>query len=107
MISTAHAFLTTGFVDWLEKRQLPCFYKSVFGLECPGCGIQRAIIALLQGDLSGSFKLYPALLPLIAMFVFLIAHIFYQFKNGAKILTLLFVFNVTVIAIAYLCKFIV
>jgi len=101
------AFFGTWFIDWLEKRQFPCFYKSVFGIECPGCGIQRAILALMQGDFVGSFKLYPALIPIVAMLVFLIVHLFFQLKNGAKILVSLFIFNVFIIVIAYICKLIV
>jgi hypothetical protein len=98
-------FLCTGFIDWLEKRQLPCFYKSMFGMECPGCGMQRAFVALLRGDLIASLKLYPALIPTMAMLVLLVVHIFYHLKNGAKILVSLFVFNVVIILISYIFKF--
>ena len=97
-------YLCAGFVDWLEKRQLPCFYKSVFGVECPGCGMQRAIIALLRGEFVESFKLYPALIPTFAMLIFLVVHLFYHLKNGAKILVSLFVFNVVIIIVSYLYK---
>ena len=100
-------YFCTGFVDWLEKQQLPCFYKSVFGVECPGCGIQRALIALFRGEFFESFKLYPALIPTITMLVFLVVHLLYHLKNGAKILVSLFVFNVVIIFISYMCKLIV
>ena len=99
-------YLCTGIVDWLEKRQLPCFYKSVFGVECPGCGMQRAIIALLRGEFVESFKLYPALIPTMIMLVFLVIHLFYHLKNGAKILVSFFVLNVVIIIVSYLYKFI-
>jgi len=100
-------YLCTGFVEWLERRQLPCFYKTVFGVECPGCGIQRALIALLRGDFAESFKLYPALIPTVAMLVFLVVHLFYHTKNGTKILISLFLFNVVVMVISYICKLII
>ena len=99
--------LCSGFVDWLEKRQLPCFYKSVLGVECPGCGMQRALIALLQGDFVGSLKLYPALIPTIVMLGLLLVHIFYNLKHGAKTLVSLFIFNVVIIIISYIYKLIV
>ena len=100
-------FLCTGFVDWLEKRQMPCFYKSLLGVECPGCGMQRAFIALLRGDLLTSLQLYPALIPTMVMLVLLVVHIFYNLKNGAKILVSLFVLNAVIIFISYICKLIV
>lgn len=99
-------FLCTGFVDWLEKRQAPCFYKSVFGVECPGCGMQRAMIALLRGDLLGSLQLYPALIPTIILMIFLAIHLFFKLKHGARILLYMFIFNAVIIVISYLYKFI-
>jgi len=97
----------TGVADWLEKRQLPCFYKSILGIECPGCGMQRALIVLLRGDLIGSLKLYPALIPTIVMLVLLVVHVFYHLKYGARILVWLFIFNAVIIVISYICKLIV
>lgn len=46
----------------LEKYMFPCLSKTLFGIECLGCGFQRSLVMLLQGDFSGSFKMYPALL---------------------------------------------
>ena len=38
-----------------------CTFLSLTGYKCPGCGSQRAIHALLHGDVIGAFK-YNALL---------------------------------------------
>ncbi|MFV8335795.1 DUF2752 domain-containing protein [Flavobacterium sp. RSP29] len=45
----------------LEKYMLPCLSKTLFGIECLGCGFQRGFLLLLQGDFEGAFKMYPAL----------------------------------------------
>jgi hypothetical protein len=58
-------------VEYLEKHQLSCFFKSQFGLECLGCGTQRAIIDLLQGNLKSSFIHQPAVI-LFIIYVFII-----------------------------------
>lgn len=42
-----------------------CEFLALTGYKCPGCGSQRAIHALLHGDVVGAFK-YNALL-LVAM----------------------------------------
>jgi hypothetical protein len=48
--------------SWLENNLLPCAYKSLFGIDCPACGMQRSLLSFLKGDLQESFFLYPPLL---------------------------------------------
>ena len=45
--------------------------KLIFVLpgSCPFCGFQRSVVALLRGDLTTSFLLYPALLPILVSVV--------------------------------------
>ena len=95
------------FVDWLETIQLPCFYKSLSDIGCPGCGIQRAFVALLRGDFIASLKLYPALIPTLIMLILLVVHIVYPLKRGATILLSLFILNVVIMVTAYIYKLIV
>ena len=35
----------------------PCVFHEVTGLDCPGCGGQRALHALLHGDFIAAFRL--------------------------------------------------
>ncbi len=69
-----------------------------------GCGMQRSFIELLKGNFLESFMLYPALLPLIAMIVFLPLHLIFKFKNGATILKYAFIFNISIVVISYVIK---
>ena len=94
------------FINWLESHLGTCFYKSVFGIECPGCGMQRSIIELLKGNIFESIKLYPALLPMLFTLIFLILHLIYRYKKGALILTISFIFTVLLMIIAYIVKLI-
>ncbi len=85
---------------------IPCLFKTVTGYDCPGCGIQRSFFELLQGNFMESLKLFPALLPLIALILFLILHLKYKFKHGAKILVIQYVFTTSVLLVNYIFKFI-
>ena len=40
---------------------LPCLFRSLTGLRCPGCGMQRAIHLLLHGRVADSFLMCPIL----------------------------------------------
>ncbi len=41
-----------------------CFFKSVYGVPCPGCGMSRALLALACGDVALAFSFHP-LAPLV------------------------------------------
>ncbi|MCD4734513.1 MAG: DUF2752 domain-containing protein [Bacteroidales bacterium] len=90
-----------GIIEWLENHQLPCFYKEAFGVECPGCGMQTALILLLKGDLIASFYAYPPLIPTIGMFGYLILHLIFKFKHGEMVLKFSFIFTFIGIIINY------
>lgn len=36
-----------------------CLFRNVFGIECPSCGISRAWLALLKGDLRAAIGYNP------------------------------------------------
>ncbi len=92
--------------DWLDQNAMACFYKKYFGIECPGCGMQRSVAALLRGDVSESFMLYPALLPILFMLIFLCLHLIFKWKNGGTILKYTFIFTASIIVISFILKII-
>ena len=94
------------FLDWLEHHLLPCPTKYFFGVECPGCGMQRAIIELLRGNLIESIKLYPPLIPILLMLVVLIINLKVNSAVWQKVLKYFFIANVAIILINYIFKFI-
>jgi hypothetical protein len=89
-------------IGWLENHMGTCFYQKFLGFPCPGCGMQRSLIELLKGNLWESLALYPALIPTIFLFVFLVLHLVFQFKNGANILRITFIGNIVIIVFHYI-----
>lgn len=71
------------FINWLQKHLIPCPFKYLTGIDCPGCGFQRSVLALVQGNLHESIMLYPPAIPLIVFFIYCLADKFYQFDTGA------------------------
>lgn len=92
-------------IHWLENHLLVCPYKSMFGIDCPGCGMQRSFIELLKGNFTNSLYLYPALLPVIFLLIFLLLHLKYKFKNGASVIKYTFMVCALIITVNYVLKF--
>ena len=95
-----------AFTHWLEDHFLTCSWKEHTGIDCPGCGMQRAFVALLRGDLVESIALYPPLIPMIILVVMTAVHIKFKLAKGASILTGLFVINIVIILVSYVTKLI-
>lgn len=83
---------------------LDCGFKSVTGLDCPGCGIQRSFLSLIKGDLIESVFIYPALIPFLFTFLYCGLHLIFKFKQGAKVITISFVLSASVMIINYIIK---
>lgn len=89
-----------------EDFMLPCLNKQLFGLECLGCGIQRATLLMFRGDFVLAFKTYPAIYTLILLALFLIFNLVIKFKYDYGIKIGLISLNVIIIVISFLIKII-
>lgn len=89
LITTAVINISRGqplFISWLRDHLLPCPFKYITGLDCPGCGFQRAILALMQGNFNESFHLYPPAIPLLLLFIYGIADRFLKLDTEKGLL---------------------
>ena len=62
-------------IHLLENHMIPCVSKQLLGLDCPGCGSQRAIHSLLIGDIIAAADYN---LMLVATLPFLLIHFRYK-----------------------------
>ncbi|MGX1929465.1 DUF2752 domain-containing protein [Flagellimonas sp. 2504JD4-2] len=94
----------TYFLIGSKDVMLPCLNKKLFGMECPGCGLQRSALLLFEGEFVAAFKMYPAIYPLGMLFSFLLINNFARFKYGNMITIVLSVLSVSAILINYFYK---
>jgi len=88
----------------LEEYMLPCLNKTLFGVECTGCGAQRAAVFLFRGDFTKAFFMYPAIYPLAFLFTFLVFNLFFKFKYDYTVKISLIIITALAMAIAYIIK---
>jgi hypothetical protein len=83
---------------------LPCLFKQITGVDCPGCGAQRSFDLLIHGQLIESFKLYPALVPLIFLLISFLFDLFFKQKNKSNTTWYLAIFSMIMVIGSYIIK---
>jgi hypothetical protein len=91
-------------INWLENHTLPCFFKSNFGIDCPGCGMQRAFIALLKGEFYQSLCFHPGLIPFLLTIIVLFIQLKAKHPKGGIAVMWLFIFTSSVTVIQFIVK---
>ena len=94
----------TIFALSLKDFMLPCLNKKLFGLDCPGCGMQRSVDLLLHGEFLAAFKMYPAVYPILFLLLFLITSTFVKIKHTQQIKMVLLLLVAGTIIVSYLLK---
>ncbi|WP_448607690.1 DUF2752 domain-containing protein [Paenimyroides ceti] len=83
---------------------IPCVNKTIFGVECMGCGTQRAIAFLLRGDFIAAFKMFPAIYTTLLLFLFIGIHFIDSSRKYHKIIISLAIVNALIMIISYFYK---
>ena len=67
----------------VTKIGIPCPFRFVTGLQCPGCGISRMLISLAHLDLVSAFHYNPFILLTSPILLFIIFYADYRYiKTG-------------------------
>ena len=83
---------------------LPCLTKKFLGLECFGCGIQRSVALIFEGEFLEAFYMYPAIYALIMFFGFVLINLFENFKYANKLINSFGILSVIMIITNFLIK---
>lgn len=99
LLTNINAFLTL-----MKVYLLRCPIKHYLGIDCPGCGFQRSVLAFFSGDVMKAIKLYPPTLPLLALLLFTVVHLKFDLKQGAFIIKILYIGVSLLVVINYIYK---
>ena len=56
-----------------------CLIRGLTGIPCPSCGMSRAIIAVINGDIINAFKFHPLFwLPFVALLLIIFKRRFFK-----------------------------
>lgn len=97
-------FALSSLTEKANRYLLPCPIKSLTGYDCPGCGFQRALLALLKGNFYESVHLYPPTIPILITIVFSFAVNKWLPSQSKLIIKTLFIITGFIIMVSYALK---
>lgn len=97
------AILVIAIYIWINRTFFPvsCIWVAITGFPCPGCGLTRAGLALLNGNFKEAFEIHPFIY-VIAALVILFCMYRYILKRNQKV----FVKYTILVLIAMLCFYV-
>ncbi|WP_336958535.1 DUF2752 domain-containing protein [Chryseobacterium contaminans] len=88
----------------IEDFMLTCPSKKFLGVECLGCGAQRAIVLVFEGQFSEAFKMYPAVYTVLLFFFILGLSFVDKKRKYSSVLMVLIVINLVIMVVSYVYK---
>ena len=83
----ALALISLGVILLSELRQgPPCWFYRVTGLYCPGCGMGRAALALVDGNFLLAIRNQPLMMILLPLTFYYLLKVYIAFVFGKDIL---------------------
>lgn len=78
--------------------------KKLFGVECPGCGTQRALAFILRGDFVEAFHQFPAIYTTVLLFGILVLHFIDKSRKYHGLIIGLAIINAIIVIVSYIYK---
>jgi len=60
---------------------IPCVWKSIFGIHCPGCGLTTAFISIIEFDFKNAFETNWLIFIIIPLAIFYLIYDYVKFRN--------------------------
>ncbi|RXM39553.1 hypothetical protein BOQ62_10260 [Chryseobacterium sp. CH21] len=88
----------------INDFMLTCPSKKFLGVECLGCGAQRAIVLVFEGKFAEAFQMYPAVYTLLLFFFTLGLSFIDKRRKYGNILMIMIIVNLIIMVIGYMYK---
>ncbi|MFS4431142.1 DUF2752 domain-containing protein [Chryseobacterium sp. GVT01B] len=88
----------------IDDFMLTCPSKKFLGIECLGCGAQRAIVLVFEGKFYEAFQMYPAVYTLLLFLLTLGLSFIDKKRKYSNILMIMVVINLIIMIIGYIYK---
>lgn len=87
-----------------EDFMLPCPTKKIFGIDCFGCGMQRALLMVGEGNFAGAWHLYPPVFTILMFLILVLLNFIDKNRDYSTSVKWLGIFNGIFIPLSYFYK---
>lgn len=88
----------------IEDYMLTCPSKKILGIDCFGCGMQRATLLLFEGKFQAAYQMYPPIYTMLLFFLFVALNFIDKKRNYNSILIGLAIINAIMMVVSYFYK---
>jgi hypothetical protein len=88
----------------IQEYMLSCPSKKFLGIECFGCGAQRAIAMVFEGRFLEAFELFPAVYTLLLFFATVVLTFVDRKRNYGNLLVVLAIITGLIMVFSYFYK---
>lgn len=88
----------------IEDFMLTCPSKKFLGIECFGCGTQRALVMVFEGRFGEAFHMFPAIYTLLLFFAAVVLNFVDMKRNYGNVLVILAGINAVIMVVSYFYK---
>ncbi len=88
----------------MKNYMLPCMFKEFFGMDCIGCGFQRALDLLLHGEFINAFYMFPAIYSTLFFFASGAYYLVFPNPKNSKIVVFFAISNAIIMIASYVYK---
>ncbi|MBY0757022.1 DUF2752 domain-containing protein [Clostridium sardiniense] len=84
-----------------------CIFKSIIGVPCPGCGLTRAWISFINGNISEAFYWHPLFLMIPALAILILLYFKGSFIKYRRYILIAIVTIVGLYIIIYIVRMVI
>lgn len=84
-----------------------CIFKSIIGVPCPGCGLTRAWISFIKGNISEAFYWHPLFLMIPALAILILLYFKGSFIKYRRYILIAIVTIVGLYIIVYIVRMVI
>lgn len=81
-----------------------CIFKSIIGMPCPGCGLTRAWISFIKGDISKAFYWHPLFLMIPILSILIVLYFKGSFTRYRRYILIAIIIIIILYLVIYIAR---